>query len=292
LTAGGRETTVGGVATPDEPMRHDLALSSPELRGACAAAGVPPPLLVPVNGPVTAMPSPAGDELELLRVLGEPAVTVVAHRQDAAGAEVAATCGSVRAAGMHRPRPGDVHLLVSIDPSDVLLAAVHWSGLTERPLAVAPDFELVAADLEAASRHADELDERRMIGALRAGGAAGAAKTFGTALLNRRGAGSLTLLHRPGTGGLAGVTLGWMDAGEHGLWRMTGPNLGMGADAGNLTTRDRYAVRLRIAPVTAAALLAEMAAGWPAALDPPVIPVARPGSEAGPSGQRRPPGRP
>ena len=283
---------MGGVATPDELPRHELALSSPELRGLCAAAGVPPPLLVPATGPVTTMATPEGDELELLRVLGDPVVTVVAHRQDAGGSEVAATCGSVSAGGLHRPRPGDVHLLASIDPSDVLVTAVRWSGLTERPLAVAPEFQLVAADLEAASRHADELDERRMIGALRAGGAAGAAEVFGTALLHRRGAGSLTLLHRPPSGGLAGVTLGWMDAGEHGLWRMTGPNLGMGADASNLTSRDRYGVQLHIAPVTAAALVAEMAAGWPSRLGPPVIPVAPPGSKAGPSGQRHPPGRP
>jgi hypothetical protein len=83
-----------------------------------------------------------------------------------------------------------------------------------------------------------------------------------------------------------------MDAGDHGLWRITGPNLGMGADASNLTSRDRYGVRLHIAPVTAAALMAEIAAGWPAAMDAPLIPFARPGTDAGPSGHPPAPGRP
>ena len=83
-----------------------------------------------------------------------------------------------------------------------------------------------------------------------------------------------------------------MDAGDHGLWRITGPNLGMGADASNLTNRDRYAVRLHIASATAAELIAEIAAGWPSTLDPPVLPVARPGIDPGPSGQGRPPDGP
>ncbi len=288
----GRRTTVGAVATPDEPLRHELAFSSAELRGVCVAAGVPPPVLLPASGPVTTMPMPQGDALELVRVLGEPTVTVLAHRQDADGSEVSAICGSGTAAGQHRPRPGDVHLLVSIDPSDLLRTAVRRSGLTDRPLAAATELDLVAADLEAASRHAAEGDERRMIAALRAGGAGGAAEAFGAALLDRRGAGSLTVLHRPRTGQLAGTTVGWMDAGDHGLWRITGPNLGMGADASNLTNRDRYTVRLRIASVTAAELIAEIAAGWPPALDPPVLPVAPPGIPPGPSGQPPAPGRP
>jgi len=291
LTTVGQEATVGGVATP-EPTRHELVLSSAELRGACAAAGVPPPLLLPPAGPTVSMPAPTGDELELLTVLGEPTVTILAHRQDATGSQVAAAAASSSAGGFHRPRPGDVHLLRSIDPSDLVMTAVRSSGLTARPPAASIELELAAADLEAATRHADALDRAPVVAALRAGGAGGGAEQFGDALLARQGAGSLTLLYRPRTGQLGGVTVGWMDAGDHGLWRITGPNLGMGADAGNLTSRDRYGVRLHIAPTTAAELIAEITAGLPAAFRTRPLPVAPAGTDAGPSGQGPSPGGP
>ena len=250
-------------------MGNELLLSSGEIRQLCAAMGVAPPFLLSrsVGGAVR---SGSADVRQLppeigasLRVLAEPDVVVTVHARMAGSARyvLVATRGS--RAALHQPLPGDLHRIGAVDPREVPSLALDTAGLADRPSAGAIRFTVAAADLRVASERArlGRVDDAAV--ALRGAGVtdADAAARFASALGRANGVASVTVLRWRTAARADGVTVGWLDCGAAGLWRIDGPNLATGSDAGGLTQAAWYDTAATVSAVTAGEVRALVTAG-------------------------------
>ena len=256
-------------------MGNELLLSSGEIGELCAAMGCGPPFLLSrsVAGRVRAarrevreVPSAIRGSL---RVLAEPDVAVTVHARVAGAARYVfiATRGSE--AALHQPLPGDLHRIGVVDPGGVPSLALDTAGLDDRPSAGAIRFTVAAADLRVASDRArvGRIEDAAM--ALRGAGvtAVEAAARFASALGRVEAVASVTILRWRTPARADGVTVGWLDSGAGGLWRIEGPNLATGSDAGGLAPGAWYDTPATVSAVTADEVRALVTAGIGAACE-------------------------
>jgi hypothetical protein len=250
-------------------MGNELLLSSGEIRELCAAMAFGPPFLLSrsVGGVVR---SDGGEVREVpseirgsLRVLAEPDVAVTVHARVAGAAKYVFIATRGPEAALHQPLPGDLHRIGVVDPSEVPSLALETAGLGDRASAGAVRFTVAAADLRVASERArlGRLDDAAM--ALRGAGVTDgeAAARFASGLGRVEAVASVTALRWRTPARADGVTVGWLDCGADGLWRIEGPNLATGSDAGGLTPGAWYHTPATVSAVSADELRALVTAG-------------------------------
>jgi hypothetical protein len=243
---------------------REVLLATGEIAALCDVLDVAPPLMLPRS------PGQRADAASLesrgllatgapwhaaLAVLADPDVVVTVHRRGGEGARyvllAASTAPPMRAA-LHQPLTGDLHRIAALDVLEVPELAVAVAGLTERPDAGDTRLTMTAADFRAARDRASAGDADGAVAVLRGAGAPTThAHRFGAALQSVDGAASVTVLERSGGTRVVGVAVGWLDAGEHGLWQVDGANVGAGPDASAVTTADWYRAPVVVTAVTA-----------------------------------------
>jgi hypothetical protein len=244
-------------------MGTELLLSSSEVLRACVAIGVAPPLLLARSAGRDATGAAASSldvgpavpaEIQAsLRVLGEPDVVVMVQARVAGAARYVVLGMRGPDAALHQPIPGDLHRIGSLDPDEVPAVAAGTAGLADRPYPGDVRLTVAAADLRVAAERASRgrVDEAAM--ALRGAGGAkpDAAAVLASALGAVDGVASVTILCRRTSTRTDGLTLGWLDCGAGGLWRIEGPNLATGSDPGGVTPATWYETPATVSAVTA-----------------------------------------
>jgi hypothetical protein len=248
--------------------RFEALLTSSQLAELCWQLGVPLPTGVrrprarrPTDPPVDEPPVAL---LAGLSVLADPACLVTLYRHDRSGLDMINIAADHQLAVIHGPLPSGLHRLAGINRSEVLAAVRSLVALEDRPLIGPGEMRPSAADLQIATARAQEGDSAGATSALRASGAPrDLADAFVAALIRPVAVGSATIVHRVAPARVAGATVGWLDGGAAGLWRIDPPDLGVAGDPGGLGPADLYRIRAPVAPTTPNALMEELATGSP-----------------------------